>query len=108
MLELPERITRKIAALPESPGVYLWKNAQGRVIYVGKAKRLRARVRDYFTNDYRDSPKHRLLLRQIEDLDTIVAPNEPQALLLENNLIKEYQPKFNIKLRDDKSYPRQA
>lgn len=108
MLEPPEKIARKIAALPESPGVYLWKNAQGRVIYVGKAKRLRARVRDYFTNDYRDSPKHRLLLRQIEDLDTIVAPNEPQALLLENNLIKEYQPKFNIKLRDDKSYPRIA
>ncbi|MCZ6857793.1 MAG: GIY-YIG nuclease family protein, partial [Gemmatimonadetes bacterium] len=108
MLEPPEKIARKIAALPESPGVYLWKNAQGRVIYVGKAKRLRTRVRDYFTNDYRDSPKHRLLLRQIEDLDTIVAPNEPQALLLENNLIKEYQPKFNIKLRDDKSYPRIA
>ncbi len=108
MLEPPEKIARKIAALPESPGVYLWKNAQGRVIYVGKAKRLRARVRDYFTNDYRDSPKHRLLLRQIEDLDTIVAPNEPQALLLENNLIKEYQPKFNITLRDDKSYPRIA
>ena len=107
-LEPPEKIVRKIAALPEGPGVYLWKNAQGRVIYVGKAKRLRSRVRDYFVNDYRDSPKHRLLLRQIEDLDTIVVPNEPQALLLENNLIKEYQPKFNIKLRDDKSYPRIA
>ncbi|MCH6546875.1 MAG: excinuclease ABC subunit UvrC [Gemmatimonadetes bacterium] len=107
-LEPPEKVARKIAALPEGPGVYLWKNAQGRVIYVGKAKRLRSRVRDYFVNDYRDSPKHRLLLRQIEDLDTIVVPNEPQALLLENNLIKEYQPKFNIKLRDDKSYPRIA
>ncbi len=107
-LEPPEKVARKIAALPQGPGVYLWKNAQGRVIYVGKAKRLRSRVRDYFVSDYRDSPKHRLLLRQIEDLDTIVVPNEPQALLLENNLIKEYQPKFNIKLRDDKSYPRIA
>lgn len=107
-MEPPEKVARKIAALPQGPGVYLWKNAQGRVIYVGKAKRLRSRVRDYFVNDYRDSPKHRLLLRQIEDLDTIVVPNEPQALLLENNLIKEYQPKFNIKLRDDKSYPRIA
>lgn len=108
LVEPPEKVARKIAALPQGPGVYLWKNAQGRVIYVGKAKRLRSRVRDYFVNDYRDSPKHRLLLRQIEDLDTIVVPNEPQALLLENNLIKEYQPKFNIKLRDDKSYPRIA
>ncbi len=107
-MEPPEKVARKIAALPQGPGVYLWKNAQGRVIYVGKAKRLRSRVRDYFVNDYRDSPKHRLLLRQIEDLDIIVVPNEPQALLLENNLIKEYQPKFNIKLRDDKSYPRIA
>ncbi len=108
MVEPPEKVARKIAALPEGPGVYLWKNAQGKVIYVGKAKRLRSRVRNYFANDYRDSPKHRLLLRQIQDLDTIVAPSEPQALLLENNLIKEYQPKFNIKLRDDKSYPRIA
>ena len=106
--EPPEKVARKIAALPEGPGVYLWKIVQGKVIYVGKAKRLRSRVRNYFANDYRDSPKHRLLLRQIQDLDTIVAPSEPQALLLENNLIKEYQPKFNIKLRDDKSYPRIA
>jgi excinuclease ABC subunit C len=104
----PENLQRKIAALPDSPGVYLWRNAEGKVIYVGKAKRLRSRVRDYLSSDHRDSPKHRLLLRQIADLDTIVAPSEPQALLLENNLIKEYHPKFNIALRDDKSYPRIA
>ncbi|MCZ6917187.1 MAG: excinuclease ABC subunit UvrC [Gemmatimonadetes bacterium] len=104
----PEHIARRIAALPDTPGVYLWKNAQGKVIYVGKAKRLRARVKDYFANDYPNSPKHRLLLKQIADLDTLVAPSEPQALLLENNLIKEYHPKFNILLRDDKSYPRIA
>ena len=107
-VEPPEKIALKIAGLPNTPGVYLWKNAQGKVIYVGKAKRLRARVRDYFANDYPNSPKHRLLLKQITDLDTLVAPTEPQALLLENNLIKEYQPKFNILLRDDKSYPRIA
>jgi excinuclease ABC subunit C len=107
-VDLPENVARKIAALPDSPGVYLWKNAEGKVIYVGKAKRLRSRVRDYFSSDHRDSPKHRLLLRQVADLDTIVAPSEPQALLLENNLIKEYRPKFNIALRDDKSYPRIA
>jgi excinuclease ABC subunit C len=104
----PDNVAQKIAGLPETPGVYLWKNAKGRVIYVGKAKRLRSRVRDYFANDYPNSPKHRLLLKQIADLDTLVAPSEPQALLLENNLIKEYQPKFNILLRDDKSYPRIA
>lgn len=103
-----ENVAQKIASLPDTPGVYLWKNAEGRVIYIGKGKRLRSRVRDYFANDYRDSPKHRLLVRQIADLDTIVVPNEAQALLLENNLIKEYRPKFNIKLRDDKSYPRIA
>ena len=85
--------------------MYLWKNAEGKVIYVGKAKRLRSRVRAYVAADYRNSPKHRLLLRQIADLDTIVVPNETQALLLENNLIKEYRPRFNIALKDDKSYP---
>ncbi len=104
-VEPPEKVTRKISALPDSPGVYLWKNAEGKVIYVGKAKRLRSRVRAYVAADYQDSPKHRLLLRQIADLDTIVVPNEAQALLLENNLIKEYRPRFNIALKDDKSYP---
>ncbi|MCH8254903.1 MAG: GIY-YIG nuclease family protein, partial [Gemmatimonadetes bacterium] len=104
-VEPPEKIARKISALPDSPGVYLWKNAEGKVIYVGKAKRLRSRVRAYVAADYRNSPKHRLLLRQIADLDTIVVPNETQALLLENNLIKEYRPRFNIALKDDKSYP---
>ncbi len=105
LVEPPEKVTRKIPALPDSPGVYLWKNAEGKVIYVGKAKRLRSRVRAYVAADYRNSPKHRLLLRQIADLDTIVVPNEAQALLLENNLIKEYGPRFNIALKDDKSYP---
>ena len=107
-IEPPDKVARKITALPESPGVYLWKDANGRVLYVGKAKRLRSRVRDYFANEHRDSPKHRFLVRRIADLDTIVAPSEPQALLLENNLIKEYKPRFNIALRDDKSYPRVA
>ena len=78
------------------------------MLYVGKAKRLRARTRQYFASDHDDHPKHRLLIRRIADLDTIVAPNEAQALLLENNLIKEYAPRFNIALRDDKSYPRIA
>jgi len=100
-----ETLARKIEALPDGPGVYLWKDGHDRVIYVGKAKRLRSRVRSYLTGDHAASPKLRMLARSIADLDTIVVPSESQALLLENNLIKEYAPRFNIQLRDDKSYP---
>jgi excinuclease ABC subunit C len=102
---LSETLQRKLATLPDRPGVYLWKDAAGEVLYVGKANSLRQRVRSYFTADHEHSPKHRLLVKLIADVDTIVVPSEPGALLLENNLIKEYQPRFNIRLRDDKSYP---
>ncbi|MGH7645414.1 MAG: excinuclease ABC subunit UvrC, partial [Gemmatimonadales bacterium] len=88
--------------------MYLWKGAAGEVLYVGKARSLRARVPSYFGPDDSHSPEHAALARQIQDLETIVAPSEAQALLLENNLIKEYQPRFNIRLRDDKSYPQIA
>jgi excinuclease ABC subunit C len=98
-------LERRLDALPEAPGVYLWKDAAGRVVYVGKAKRLRSRVRSYFTADAAHSPKLRTLRRAIADVDTIVVRSESEALLLENNLIKEYTPRFNIQLRDDKSYP---
>jgi excinuclease ABC subunit C len=98
-------LQRKLDGLPEAPGVYLWKDAVGRVVYVGKAKRLRSRARSYVTADATDSPKLRMLRRAIADVDTIVVPSESEALLLENNLIKEYAPRFNIQLRDDKSYP---
>lgn len=101
----PEALVRQLDALPDRPGVYLWKDAAGTVLYVGKARNLRQRVRSYLTADPDQSPKHRLLLRLIADVETIVVPSEPGALLLENNLIKEYQPRFNIRLRDDKSYP---
>jgi excinuclease ABC subunit C len=103
-----EKLQRKIASLPDQPGVYLWKGARGEVLYVGKAKRLRQRVRSYLGDDASRGPTLRMLLRLIRDLDTIVVPSESQALLLENNLIKEYRPRFNIQLRDDKSYPRIA
>jgi excinuclease ABC subunit C len=101
----PEAVAAKLPHLPDDPGVYLWKDAQGTVLYVGKAKRLRSRVRSYFASDHGESIKTRALVRQIADLDTIVVPSEAHALILENNLIKEYRPKFNIALRDDKSYP---
>jgi excinuclease ABC subunit C len=85
--------------------VYLWKGRDGDVLYVGKAKRLRSRVRSYFATDFPDSPRNRLLQRLIADVETIVVPSEPGSLILENNLIKEYRPRFNVRLKDDKSYP---
>ncbi len=100
-----DRIAAKIGHLPESPGVYLWKDAGGKVLYVGKAKRLRSRARSYLAGDHMGSVKTQALVRQIADLDSIVVPSEAHALILEANLIKEYRPRFNIALRDDKSYP---
>jgi len=100
-----DALQRKLDTLPDGPGVYLWRDAEGQVLYVGKAKRLSSRVRSYFANDFVESPKNRLLMRLVADVDTIVVPSEAQSLLLENNLIKEYRPRFNVRLKDDKSYP---
>ena len=102
---LPDQLQRKLDTLPEGPGVYLWKDAVGDVLYVGKAKRLRNRVRSYFAVDFPSSPRNQLLQRLIADVETIVVPSEAQSLILENNLIKEYRPRFNVRLKDDKSYP---
>jgi excinuclease ABC subunit C len=107
-MAIPDRLARELAALPDRPGVYLWKDAAGEILYVGKAKSLRARVPSYFSLDDQATPEREALARQIADLETIVVPNEAQALLLENTLIKEHQPRFNIRLRDDKSYPQIA
>ena len=105
MLPVPDAVAAKLPHLPEGPGVYLWKGRDGSTLYVGKAKRLRSRVRSYFANDKLESIKTRHLVGLIADLDTIVVPSEAHALILEANLIKEYRPRFNIALRDDKSYP---
>jgi excinuclease ABC subunit C len=105
MLPVPDAVALKLPHLPDGPGVYLWKSADGTTLYVGKAKRLRSRVRSYFANDQLDNVKTRHLVGLIADLDTIVVPSEAHALILEANLIKEYRPRFNIALRDDKSYP---
>ena len=102
---MPPSVAVKLPHLPDTPGVYLWKDADGQVLYVGKAKRLRSRVRSYWAHDHLASPKTRGLLRKTRDLETIVVPNEAHALILEATLIKEYRPRFNIALRDDKSYP---
>src|SRR5690349_20780424 len=100
-----DSILEKIPHLPESPGVYLWRDADGTVLYVGKAKRLRSRVRSYINPDQLTSVRTIALMQQAAALDTIVVPSEAHALILEANLIKEYHPKYNIALRDDKSYP---
>ena len=105
MMSVPSSILEKIPHLPESPRVYLWRDAQGNELNVGKAKRLRSRVRSYVATDHVESDKTRALMQQAEALDTIVVPSEAHALILEANLIKEYRPRFNIALRDDKSYP---
>ena len=105
MLAVPESIAAKLPHLPESPGVYLWKDKDGGVLYVGKAKRLRSRVRSYLASDHLESVKTRAMMMQARDVETIVVPSEAHALILESNLIKEYKPRFNIALRDDKSYP---
>ena len=102
---MPPSVAQKLPHLPESPGVYLWKDAEGQVLYVGKAKRLRSRVKSYWAQDHLSSPKTRGLMRKVRELDTIVVPSESHALILEATLIKEYHPRFNIALRDDKSYP---
>ncbi|MGA7079732.1 MAG: excinuclease ABC subunit UvrC [Terriglobales bacterium] len=100
-MDLPE----KIRSLPTSPGVYLYKNAEGEVIYVGKAKNLRSRVSSYFHEGRREDAKTGTLVREAVDVDYIVVANNKEALALENHLIKQKKPRFNILLRDDKTYP---
>jgi excinuclease ABC subunit C len=95
----------KIRTLPPRPGVYLYKNADGEVIYVGKAKSLRARVRSYLLEASQANAKTGSLMREAVDVDYIMVDNEHEALALENNLIKQRKPRFNILLRDDKTYP---
>ena len=105
MLRVPDPIVAKLPHLPESPGVYLWKDAAGEILYIGKAKRLRSRVRSYLAGDQMGNIKTRALMQRASDVETIVVPTEAHALILEANLIKEHRPKYNIVLRDDKSYP---
>ncbi|MBT8398363.1 MAG: excinuclease ABC subunit UvrC, partial [Gemmatimonadetes bacterium] len=105
---MPDRhsISAKVLSrLPTGPGVYLFRGESGEVLYVGKAKSLRSRVRSYFRRDGSHSIKTQELVRRVAGLDTIVVGSEAEALILEANLIKEHHPRFNIQLRDDKKYP---
>ncbi len=103
---MPEAaLEKQLEALPDAPGVYLWKDAAGTVLYVGKANSLKTRVKWYFGDEATANPRLALLVERIAGLETIVVQSPSQALLLENNLIKEYHPRFNVNLRDDKRYP---
>lgn len=102
---IPESIERKLRHMPARPGVYQFKDRAGQILYIGKAKSLRARVRSHFAVDAATSLKNVEMLRRVLDVDTIVVGSEAEALLLEANLIKEHRPRFNIQLRDDKRYP---
>ena len=96
-------LQKKLDLIPENPGCYLYKDNIGEIIYVGKAKNLKNRVKSYFTGTH--NKKTQTLVSKIEDLEYIIVNSEKEALLLENNLIKKYRPYFNIRLKDDKSYP---
>lgn len=100
-----EALEVKLRHLPTRPGVYLFRDARGRILYVGKAKSLRPRVRSYFNAADAQGLKTRELVRRVADVETIVVDTEAEALILENNLIKEHRPRFNISLKDDKTYP---
>src|SRR5215467_12628179 len=101
----PMDLREKAAQLPLLPGVYLYKDAHGTVIYVGKAKNLRARVRSYFLDERLADAKTGTLIAEARDVDYILVDNNKEALALENNLIKRYKPRYNILLRDDKTFP---
>lgn len=99
------RLEEKLKYLPAGPGVYLYKDEAGKIIYVGKALSLKNRVRSYFQPGAQQPPKTRLMLEKVTDLDLIVTDSEVEALILEQNLIKEHRPRYNVMYKDDKSYP---
>ncbi|MBI2875583.1 MAG: GIY-YIG nuclease family protein, partial [Candidatus Tectomicrobia bacterium] len=102
-MERPE-LKEKIESLPRASGVYLMKNQEGKVLYVGKAKDLRARVRSYFRPSGDSRLQVRFLVPNVADIDVIITDTEKEALILENNLIKQHRPRYNVNFRDDKDY----
>ena len=104
-MAVPPTLEEKLKSLPQSPGCYLYKDALGEIIYVGKAINLRNRVRSYFQKGTNHSAKTRKLVSRIADVDIVVVDSELEALVLECNLIKQHRPHYNVRLRDDKHYP---
>ncbi|MYF37123.1 MAG: excinuclease ABC subunit C, partial [Synechococcus sp. SB0678_bin_12] len=105
LLQNPEERETRLREVPLEPGCYLMRDRDSRVLYIGKAKKLRTRLRSYFRGHELLSPRIQLMVRQIHDVDFIVTDSEVEALVLESNLIKEHQPYYNILLKDDSSYP---
>ena len=105
MPEIKEHIAQSIKTLPLGPGVYQFFDKQDEILYVGKAKKLKKRVSSYFHKDHSDYAKTRVLVKKIERIEYILVDTEVDALLLENNLIKKLQPRYNVLLKDDKTYP---
>ena len=105
LVQHPERLKARLKELPAEPGCYLMRDGDDRILYIGKAKVLRQRVRSYFHNSPGHSPRISLMVRQVCDLEFIVTDSEDEALALESNLIKHHQPHFNVLLKDDKKYP---
>ena len=104
MSKAPEHIQNLLKTLPNKPGVYQHIDKEGKILYIGKAKNLKKRVNSYFTKSA-TSARIAVMIKKVSDIRTIVTDSEGDALLLENNLIKEHQPRYNINLKDDKSYP---
>ncbi|MEO0408887.1 MAG: excinuclease ABC subunit UvrC [Cyanobacteria bacterium P01_A01_bin.135] len=105
LLQDNDRLETRLKELPLSPGVYFMRDAQDNILYIGKSKRLRARVRSYFRDDHRENPRIWRMVRQIAEIEFLVTDTEAEALALEANLIKQHQPHFNVLLKDDKKYP---
>jgi excinuclease ABC subunit C len=103
-MPVKDHLKNSVASLPDEPGIYQFFDKTGSIIYIGKAKRLKRRVASYFTKNH-DSRKTQLLVRNISEIKFIVVESEQDALILENNLIKKYQPRYNIQLKDDKTFP---
>ncbi len=100
-----DTLEHKLEHLPKTPGCYLFKNGEGKIIYIGKAKILRNRVRQYFQEGKRDDTKVAVMVSKVVDLEVIQTDSEIEALILESNLVKEHKPRYNIELKDDKSFP---
>jgi excinuclease ABC subunit C len=105
LVQHPDRLKARLKELPAEPGCYLMRDGDDRILYIGKAKVLRQRVRSYFHSSPGHSPRISLMVRQVCDLEFIVTDSEEEALALESNLIKHHQPHFNVLLKDDKKYP---
>lgn len=101
----PERLENRLREIPPEPGVYYMKDASDQVLYIGKSKKLRSRVRSYFRDDHYHSPRIGMMVKQVADIEVIVTDTEAEALALEANLIKQHQPYYNVLLKDDKKYP---